>query len=100
MKYELSAAEQFSDWFDSLKDGEGKRRILARFERVQNGHFGDVKFLKRGLFEMRFAFGPGYRVYYTVGGDNTVVLLLVGGDKSTQRKDIKKAYAIMREMRL
>ena len=97
MRYELSATEQFNDWFDRLKDGDGKRRILARFERVQNGHFGDIQSLKYGLFEMRFFFGPGYRVYYTVSAGYTVVLL-IGGNKSTQKKDIKMAYAVMREL--
>lgn len=71
--------------------------MLARLARVENGNFGDCKQIIPGLYEMRFFFGPGLRIYYTVQ-DQKVILLLTGGDKSTQAKDIKKAEKLLREM--
>ncbi len=79
----------FADWVNSLKDRKGRTLILDRIDRFEEtGHPGDVKPVGGGVSEMRIAFGPGYRVYFTVLED-TVILL--GGDKSTQVRDIKTA---------
>lgn len=80
-----------------MKDTTTKIKILARLARVENGNFGDHKQVDRNLFELRFFFGPGYRIYYTVKGMQ-IVLLLVGGDKSSQAKDIEKAKSLIDEL--
>ena len=79
----------FRSWLWGLAE-DAKRIILKRLDRVALGNFGDSKFLGEGVYEMRIDFGPGYRVYYALDG-KTIVLLLSGGDKSTQVKDIKQA---------
>lgn len=80
----------FTDWYEQLKDTEAKQRIRKRIRRVGLGHFGDTKPVGEGVYEMRFFFGSGYRVYY--GLDNgDVILLLCGGDKSSQSRDIENA---------
>lgn len=79
-----------------------RARIIKRFDHVEKGNFGDHKGLGPNLFELRFFFGPGYRIYYTIKeateGMTTVVMMLCGGDKSSQKKDIEKAKAIMAEL--
>jgi putative addiction module killer protein len=97
MKFELQSTENFDRWFFKLKDKSVKARILARFSRIENGNFGDYKQIQANLFELRFFFGNGFRVYYTVQR-RQVVLLLMGGDKSTQNKDIEKAIALLKEI--
>ena len=98
MVYEIEETEIFSKWFYKLKDLTAKRRILARFARIENGNFGDWSDTsENNVFELRFFFGPGYRIYYTIKG-NKVVLLLNGGDKNTQNKDINKASEILKEL--
>lgn len=82
--------QPFIEWLESLKDKTLRYRIKERLDRVSLGNFGDCKSLKNGLMELRFTFGSGYRIYYGEDGDS-IVLLLCGGDKSTQSKDIKKA---------
>ena len=94
MKYEIKKANILDKWLNSLKDKTTVNRILARIYRVEHGNFGDVKPVAQNLFELRFFFGSGYRVYYTVQ-DTTVVFLLCGGDKSSQEKDIAQAKMIM-----
>lgn len=81
--------EPFSDWLEDL-DKTTLVRIRARLDRVEQGHYGDYKSVGAGVFELRFFFGSGYRVYFAEDG-NTIVLLLHGGDKSSQGKDIPKA---------
>ena len=82
--------EPFTKWLKSLNDTRSRSRILQRLRMVEQGHFGDVKSLGGGLFELRFFFGSGYRVYF--GEDQTdLVILLLGGDKSGQNRDIEKA---------
>ena len=66
-------------------------------DRIENGNFGDHKQIDKNLFELRFFFGPGYRIYYTIKG-NTVVILLTDGNKATQAKDIKKATALLNDL--
>lgn len=95
MNYEIRQGLEFSKWFAKVKDRPTKIKLLARLARVENGNFGDHKKISQDLFELRFKFGPGYRVYYTIQND-VVVLLLVGGDKSSQKKDIKKALTLLR----
>ena len=81
---------QFDAWFDALRDGMTKRRLVARLRKVQLGNLGDVKPVAAGVFEMRESFGPGWRMYYVQRGA-VVVVMLGGGDKSTQSSDITTA---------
>ena len=97
MKYEIVTTSVFDKWLTELKDMQFRARIISRFDRIQLGSFGDHKKLDGNLFELRFFFGPGFRIYYTIKGEK-VVFLLCGGDKSTQSKDIKKARVIMNEL--
>lgn len=93
---EVRQTAEFSTWLKSLKDVRAKARILVRINRVEMGLMGDAKFFD-GIGELRVDYGPGYRVYLVKRG-NTVVILLCGGDKSTQSKDIKKAIAMAKEV--
>lgn len=79
----------FKDWLKGL-DGQAKARIVARIQRIEQGNFGEYKPLGDDVYELKYRFGPGYRAYYGQK-DDAIVLLLCGGDKSTQRKDVKKA---------
>lgn len=83
-------SSEFDAWLSTLADPRGKARILARVRSASFGNFGDCASVGEGVFEMRVHFGPGYRVYYT-RMEKTIYLLLTGGDKSTQRKDIARA---------
>ncbi len=89
-------AEPFTKWLEGLRDGQVRRRVLIRLRRVEQGNYGDCKSLQEGLYELRFDFGSGYRVYFGEEGD-TVVVLLMGGDKNTQKKDIEKAKIYWKE---
>jgi putative addiction module killer protein len=84
---------EFDKWLARLRDGEARARILARIVRLSLGNPGDVKSVGEGVSEMRVPYGPGYRVYYTQFGER-IVILLIGGDKSTQDSDIAKAKAL------
>lgn len=84
---------QFDDWLRSLKDRTGKLRILARLTAAEQGNFGDCEPVGGGVFEMRIHSGPGYRIYYTRRGQS-IYLLLIGGDKSTQKRDIRRAIEL------
>lgn len=88
--------EPFVEWINKLKDIVGKCRILRRIDRLENGNFGDHKSVGEGVQELRMNFGPGYRVYFAQEGDN-IVLLLCGGDKSTQSNDITLAKAYWKD---
>ncbi|OGQ94071.1 MAG: addiction module antitoxin RelB [Deltaproteobacteria bacterium RIFOXYD12_FULL_57_12] len=94
MKYKLERTEQYDKWFARLKDRTIKLKVLARLARVENGNFGDFSQLGENLFELRFFFAGGLRIYYTIQ-DGAVVLLQAGGDKSTQARDIAKAVDIL-----
>jgi putative addiction module killer protein len=85
-----SGVEPFTEWLESLNDSRARYRIVVRLDRVELGNLGDHRVLDAGLFELRFDFGPGYRVYCGEV-DDRIVLLLCGGDKGTQRRDIHKA---------
>ncbi|MCB0361972.1 MAG: type II toxin-antitoxin system RelE/ParE family toxin [Bdellovibrionales bacterium] len=82
--------EPAREWLESLKDRVGRSRIFARIHRAEMGNFGDHKSVGGGVMELRIAIGPGYRVYYSLEGSD-IILLLIGGDKSTQLKDIEMA---------
>ncbi|AYY58776.1 type II toxin-antitoxin system RelE/ParE family toxin [Burkholderia multivorans] len=89
---------EFNDWLANLRDQRGKARIAARLISAQLGNFGEYRVLDEGVCELKIDFGPGYRVYYVRRGE-VVYLLLCGGDKSTQRKDIKRAAQMARELK-
>ena len=82
----------FTEWLTGLKDKRARGIIRARLERVQLGNLGDCRNVGSGVFELRVFFGPGYRVYFGQDGESLVVLLC-GGDKSSQQRDIEKAKA-------
>jgi putative addiction module killer protein len=87
--------EPFNEWLDSL-DNSVRARVLLRLDRVRLGNYGDYKSVGEGVCELRFVFGAGYRAYFAEVG-NTIVLLLTGGDKGSQRKDITKAQSYWKE---
>ena len=89
--------EPIIDWLKSI-DGTTRKRILLRFYRLKDGNFGDYKQLDEYLYELRFNFGSGYRAYYTIE-NNTIVLLINGGDKKSQTKDINKAHNILKNLK-
>ena len=97
IKYELRSSKQYDKWFAKLKDFSIKIKVLARLDRVENGNFGDFKQIGSNLFELRFFFGSGLRIYYTIQKDR-VLFLLAGGDKSTQSKDIEKAAELLNKL--
>ena len=97
MEKEINATNHFNKWFKGLRDIVVKRKVLARLDRLKNNNFGDFKRIDNNLFELRFFFGSGLRIYYTIRSEQ-VVLLLVGGDKSSQSKDIKHAKQILDEL--
>jgi len=80
-----------------LKDLKGRIAVARRIERMEYGNFGDVKSIGASISELRIQTGPGYRVYFTKR-EEQIIILLVGGDKSTQSKDIEKAKKILKEM--
>ncbi|MFP4309568.1 MAG: type II toxin-antitoxin system RelE/ParE family toxin [Desulfococcaceae bacterium] len=94
---EIRKTAQFAKWFKSLKDRRAKARIQARIDRLLMGHFGDVAPVGEGVSELRIFYGPGYRVYF-VQRKAVVVILLSGGDKSSQTADIAKAKEIASQL--
>ena len=94
---EIRRTDIFDKWLKKLSDTVGKFMIDARIRRLEEGLFGDVKHVGDGVFEMRIHHGPGYRVYYTMV-ENQIIILLCGGDKSTQRSDIAKAKNMVKEL--
>lgn len=88
--------EPFAEWQDNLRDPVAQRRIAKRILQMEQGHYGDVRAVGSGVYELRFFFGPGYRVYFGEDGD-TIVVLLCGGDKGSQRRDIRRALTYWKE---
>ena len=82
--------EPFTEWFSAIRDTSTQTRIRGRLDRLERGNFGDCASVSGGVFELRLHFGPGYRIYFGEM-DRTIVLLLCGGDKSTQARDIQRA---------
>jgi putative addiction module killer protein len=94
---EIRETEAFSKWIDGLQDIRARARILARIERLATGNPGDVKPVGEGVSELRINYGSGYRVYFRKIGQK-VIILLAGGDKSSQSKDIKTALRLSRNL--
>ncbi len=94
---EIRQTVVFADWLDGLRDAVAVKRIKQRLARVQIGLFGDAKSVGDGVSELRVDHGPGYRVYFTRRGD-VVVILLCGGDKGSQKRDIARAKDINKEV--
>jgi putative addiction module killer protein len=94
---EVQKTDEFDEWLLGLVDQKAQAKIASRIERLGLGNPGDVKPVGEGVSEMRVAYGPGYRLYFKHTG-KTIVLLLCGGDKSTQEKDIKRAKDIAAEL--
>jgi putative addiction module killer protein len=94
---EIRQTEHFAQWFAKLRDNHAKRRIQARIDRLQQGNPGDVKPIGKGISELRVDYGPGYRVYFIQQG-STLIVLLAGGDKSTQAQDIHAAQDLARQL--
>ena len=90
---QVRRTEGFAVWLSGLRDTQGRAKILARIDRPEDGNPGKTKSVGAGVVEMKIDFGPGYRVYYVQRGQ-LLVLLLCGGDKSTQTNDIKRAKAL------
>ena len=88
--------EPFQAWFNTLRDKQDRQRIINRFFRVEQGNYGDVEPIDGGLSELRLFFGPGYRVYFGEDAGN-IVVILCGGDKNSQSKDIEDAKAYWKE---
>ena len=95
--FQIQQTEVFAKWFVNLRDVRAKARILARLDSVSLGNLGDAKSVGGGVSEMRIDAGAGYRVYFT-RRQRVIVILLCGGDKSTQAKDIANAKRIVREI--
>ena len=93
----MKKTDVFAQWLDELRDIRARARVQARIQRLAAGNPGDVKPVGEGVSEMRIDYGPGYRVYFTRRG-NEVVVLLAGGDKSTQDTDIKTAQGLARNL--
>ncbi len=89
----VEQTEVYRDWINALKDRAGRARIQVRVDRLVHGNPGSHRHLTDGVSELKIDFGPGYRVYYTQRGDR-LLLLLVGGSKSTQQKDIERAIEL------
>lgn len=101
MEYEIEiystrdGKEPFTEWLESFKDAKVKRTLLLRIQRLRHGNFGDFKYFD-GLYELRIDFGPGYRVYCSKQG-HKLILMLGGGDKSSQNKDINKCKSYLED---
>ena len=94
---EVRQTEEYSDWFANLRDKQARARINTRIRRLSLGNPGDVKPVGEGVSELRIDYGPGYRVYFLQRG-REVVILLAGGDKRTQQKDIQTALELVRNL--
>lgn len=97
MKYEIRTTKLFDDWVKNLKDRQAALSIAKRLDRVLKGNLGDVTSVGDGVSEMRIFIGSGYRLYYTLRGAE-LIILLCGGDKSTQQRDIEKAKDLAKNL--
>ena len=95
--FELRKTEVYAKWLDGLRDVRARARILVRVERLAAGNPGDVRSIGEGVSELRIDYGPGYRVYFKMQS-RMVVVLLAGGDKRTQSRDIKTALRLARNL--
>lgn len=94
---EIRRTEIFTKWMHRLRDRKARARIQTRIDRLQLGLFGDVKPVRDGISELRIDYGPGYRVYY-IQHDQQLIILLAGGDKRTQDRDIKTALQLAKNL--
>jgi putative addiction module killer protein len=97
MNYQTQQTQLFAKWLNSLRDLRAKTAIYRRIDRAESGNFGDIKPVGEGVSEMRVDIGAGYRVYFTIR-NGAVVILLAGGDKSTQQADIQRAIKLAKEI--
>jgi len=97
MLFEVRKTDAFENWLTGLRDQRGKAKIVARIDRLALGNPGDVAPVGEGVSELRIHFGPGYRVYF-VRREKTVVVLLCGGDKGSQERDIAQAKSLAAEL--
>ena len=95
--YQIFKTENYLKWFKKLRDSTAKYAIILRIERLKNGNFGDSKNVGEKVFELRIDTGKGYRVYFT-NKDKEIIILLAGGNKSTQETDIQKAKELAKEV--
>ena len=95
---EVIRTDDFDKWLRKLKDRVGRLRIVERLDRLASGNPGDAKQVGHGVWELRLMFGPGYRIYYLHDGPR-VILLLCGGDKATQQRDIERAHQLADDYR-
>lgn len=97
--YFIEKTTEFDKWFSKLKDLKAKAKILFRIQKLQNEeHFGDWKPVGNGINELKINYSKGYRIYFRET-DGKIIILLIGGDKSTQQKDIEKANAIWKKLK-
>jgi len=95
--YQIAETEEFSRWLQGIKDAGTRLRLIKRLRRASLGNLGDVRSLGNGVFEMREFFGPGWRMYY-LRKDRLLVIMLGGGDKSTQVRDIQRTKVLAQEL--
>lgn len=93
----VEKTDVFQTWINTLKDNNARIIITARIKRLENGNFGDCKFVGKKVYELRIDYAKGYRVYF-INKQNTIILILLGGDKSTQSSDIEKAIKMAEEI--
>jgi putative addiction module killer protein len=98
MKYVIKKTDTFTEWLDKLKDWRAQARIAARLDAMAQGNFGDWKPIEDGMCELRIDFGPGYRAYYGQL-DHVIMLIIGGGSKRTQKRDIAKGLAKWRQIK-
>lgn len=94
---EIRQTETYIDWFDSLRDRQARARINIRIRRLSEGNPGDVKPVGQGVSELRIDYGLGYRVYFVQGGE-TLIILLAGGDKKTQNRDVQTGLNLAQDL--
>jgi len=94
---EIRKTDTFVKWLDGLQDIQARARVLARIERLAGGNPGDAKPISKSVSELRIHYGPGYRVYFTTRR-REVIILLAGGSKSTQAKDVKNALRLAQQL--
>lgn len=97
MTYTVKRLDEFADWLKNLRDSLTRQRLNKRLRKATLGNLGDVEPVGEGVFEMREHFGPGWRMYYVLQG-STLIIMLGGGDKSTQQADIGKAIALAKSL--
>ena len=95
--FEVRKTEVYAKWLDSLRDTRARARVLVRVERLAAGNPGDVRPVGEGVSELRIDYGPGYRVYFKKQG-RTIVVLLAGGDKRSQNRDVETALRLARNL--